>query len=83
MEKLKTRLTNQLRSRGVKNSSEVANRLLENRGQMKNGKLTEKGKEREALGRAGRAKDRSAKYNGGKPADYSYNSNTNRATKRK
>lgn len=82
--KLHTRLSNQLRSRGVKNSKEVAKRLLVKRGHMKkDGKLTEKGKERQALGNSGRAKDRAAKRSGGKPSDYKYNPKTNRATRKK
>lgn len=56
--------------------------LLEKRGQMKNGKLTTLGKKRQALGRDGRANDRAAKYNGGKPSDYKYNPKTNISTKK-
>jgi hypothetical protein len=82
MEPLKTRLTNQLRARGVKNPAGVAEGLLEKRGQMRNGKLTPEGKKREALGRDGRANDRAAKENGGKPSDYKYNPKTNRSTKK-
>jgi hypothetical protein len=63
-------------------SASMAKALLEKRGHMKNGKLTPSGKERERLGRAGRANDRAAKYNGGKPSDYKYNKKTNISTKR-
>jgi len=83
MESIKTRLTNQLRSRGVKNSAGMAVALLEKRGQMKKGKLTAEGKKREALGRDGRANDRAAKYNGGSATDYKYNPKTNRSVKKK
>jgi hypothetical protein len=64
-------------------SKEMATRLLEKRKQMKDGKLTALGKKREALGRDGRANDRAAKYNGGKPSDYKYNPKTNTSTKKK
>jgi hypothetical protein len=83
MESLKKRLTNQLRSRGVKNADGVAEGLLVKRGQMKNGKLTPLGKKREQMGRDGRANDRASKEQGGKPSDYKYNPNTNRSTKKK
>ena len=45
------------------------------------GGLTSKGKARQALGKAGRAKSRAAKYSGNKSSDYKYNPKTNRATK--
>ena len=80
---LRVRLANQLASRGVSNSQNVADNLLEKRGHMKNGKLTKEGKVRQQLGAAGRAKDRAAKYSGGKSSDFKYNPNTNRATKKK
>lgn len=84
MSKLSQRLTRQLASRGVKNASGMAEALLKKRGQTDNkGKLTAKGKHRQALGAGGRAKDRAAKAGGGKPSDYKYNARTNRATKRK
>lgn len=77
------RLTRQLASKGNKNARSMAAALLTKNGQMKDGKLTAKGKRRQALGAAGRAKDRAAKYNGGKPSDYKYSPKTNRATKKK
>lgn len=82
-ESILKRLTNQLKSRGVKNASGVATGLLEKRGQMKNGKLTKEGQARQALGRAGRANDRAAKASGGSPTDYKYNPSTNRSTRKK
>lgn len=83
MSKLQTRLTRQLASRGVKGAKGMADALLEKRGQLKDGKLTPEGKKRQAMGNDGRAKDRAAKANGGKPSDYKYNPKTNRATKKK
>ena len=80
---LLTRLTRQLASKGIKNAKGLAEGLLEKRGQLKDGKLTKAGEARQALGNAGRAKDRQAKYSGGKPSDYKYNSKTNQAIKKK
>lgn len=58
--------------------------LLKKRGQLdSSGKLTAKGKKRQALGNDGRAKDRAAKRGGGKASDYKYNPKTNRATRKK
>lgn len=82
MSKLQERLTRQLAARGVKGAKNVADGLLEKRGQLKDGKLTAEGRARQALGNDGRAKDRAAKASGGKPSDYKYNSKTNRATKK-
>lgn len=82
---LETRLTRQLASRGVKDAKGMAVALLTKRGDMKDGKLTAKGKERQALGNDGRAKDREAKYSGGKhkAGDYKYDAKTNLATLKK
>jgi hypothetical protein len=77
------RLTNQLRSKGVKGAKNMAAALLTKRGQMKNGKLTEEGKKRQKLGNAGRAKARAAKYSGNKSSDYNYNPKTNRTKLKK
>lgn len=79
---LLNRLTRQLASKGVKSAKGVAAALLTKRGQMKGGKLTSKGKARQALGADGRAKDRAAKKSGRKTSDYKYNAKTNRATLR-
>lgn len=77
------RLTRQLASKGVKGAKNMAVGLLKKYGSVNSkGKLTAKGKKRQALGAAGRAKSRSAKYNGGKASDYTYNKQTNRATKK-
>ena len=83
MSKLQTRLTRQLASRGVKGAKGVADRLLEQRGHLKDGKLTTEGKKRQALGNDGRAIDRAIKKQGGKPSDYTYNPKTNQARKKK
>lgn len=80
MPNLLARLTNQLRAKGVKDSKGMAAALLQKRGQMSGGKLTTKGKKRQALGAAGRAKDRAAKASGRKTSDFKYNAKTNRAT---
>lgn len=82
MSALLSRLTRQLASKGVKGAKNMAAALLQKRGQMKGGKLTSKGKKRQALGAAGRAKSRAAKYSGGQASDYKYNSKTNRAKKK-
>jgi hypothetical protein len=77
------RLTRQLASKGVKGAKNMAVGLLKKRGQLDSkGKLTASGKKRQALGAAGRAKDRAVKRSGGKPADYSYNPKTNRTRKK-
>lgn len=60
----------------------MAAALLKKRGQMDDkGKLTSEGKKRQAMGNAGRAKDRAVKRSGGKPSDYKYNPKTNRTKK--
>jgi hypothetical protein len=80
------RLTSQLiahgRSSGAAHNLAVA--LLRKRGDMDRNSLvlTAKGQAREALGAAGRAKDRAAKAEGRSPAEFSYNPRTNRATLR-
>lgn len=58
----------------------MAAALLQKRGQMSGGKLTAKGKKRQAMGAAGRAKDRASKASGRKTSEYNYSSKTNRAT---
>lgn len=81
MPALLSRLTRQLASKGVKGAKAMAAALLTKRGQMAGGKLTSKGKKRQSLGAAGRAKSRAVKYGGGKSSDYKYNSKTNRTRK--
>lgn len=69
------RLTSQL-----KGNSKLAAALLTKRGDVKNNKLTAKGKKRQALGAAGRAKDRASKNSNHSLSSYKYNPKTNRAT---
>lgn len=58
--------------------------LLKKRGDLDaKGKLTSKGKKRQAMGNAGRAKDRAAKRSGKSASSYNYNPKTNRATLKK
>lgn len=75
---LLNRLTRQVKSKSMARS------LLIKRGHMTaDGKLTQEGARRAALGNAGRAKDRAAKYNGKhSPKDYKYDAKTNMATLR-
>lgn len=80
MSSIVKRLTNQLSSKGVKNAKGVAISRLTEYGILKDGKLTEKGKKRQAMGASGRAKDRAAKAAGRSPDDYKYDKKTNRAT---
>lgn len=82
MPALLTRLTRQLASKGVKGAAGMAAALMHKNGQLDSkGKLTAKGKKRQALGKSGRAKDRAVKANGGKASDYKYNPKTNRVRK--
>lgn len=75
------RLKRQLASRGVKGAAGMAMALLKKRGQISSdGKLTAKGKQRQALGNDGRAKDRASKKSGKSAKNYKYNPKTNRAT---
>ena len=83
MSKIEERLTRQLSAKGVKNAAAVAHEQLVKHGTiLPDGTLTPAGEKREALGPAGRAKDRAAKRSGGEhsPADYKYDPKTNRAT---
>lgn len=89
MPKLLERLKSQIQATGKDEQSAyaIATSALQKRGHLKPGtqELTAAGKRRQDLGNAGRAKDREAKYSGGKhkPSDYSYNPRTNAATLRK
>ena len=74
------RLTNQLRSKGIKGAKGMAIAKLTEYGSLKDGKLTEKGKKRQAMGASGRAKDRAAKDSGRSVTEYKYDKKTNRAT---
>lgn len=83
MPALENRLTRQLAAKGNKNARGMAIAILTKRGDLANGKLTAKGEERQALGNAGRAKDRAAKVSGRSPSEYKYNAKTNAATLKK
>ena len=80
--KILIRLTNQLRSKGVTGAKSMAIGLLKKNGILNKNSLslTAKGKKRQALGNAGRAKDRAASKGKYKPSDYKYNPKTNKAT---
>lgn len=79
------RLTSQLEAKGMPEGKahHVAVTTLQRAGVLRPGTetLTPKGEERQAMGAAGRAKDRAATESGGKrsPDDYVYNQLTNRA----
>lgn len=68
--------------KGEKGAEGMAYGILNKRGDMKGSKLTAKGEARQHLGAAGRAKDRAAKANGGKPSDYAYDKKTNHARRK-
>ena len=72
------RLTSQLAAKGVPNARVEAVMQLRHSGVLKaDGTLTAKGRERTAMGPAGRAKDRAARQTGHKSSDYVYNRQTN------
>lgn len=65
-------------------SKQLALNILKKRGQVnKNGKLTAKGKARDKMTAAERAKDRASKKSGKPTSKYKYNSKTNTATLKK
>ena len=78
------RLVTQLKDKGMDNdkANAVARSQLQKHGVLKQGseELTAKGKKRNAMGAAGRAKDRAAKRSGRSVGDYKYNPQTNTAT---
>lgn len=80
MPKIVERLTRQLRGKGIKNAKGAAYAFLTRAGILKNGKLTAKGKRRNAMSPGQRAKDRAAKRSGRSTSSYKYNKRTNRAT---
>lgn len=86
MPKILERLVSQLEAKGMGKSKAfaVATKKQQEAGNLKPGtqELTAKGAKRQAMGAAGRAKDRAAKESGGKPSDYTYNQLTNRARKK-
>ena len=80
------RLTSQLKAKGMSEAEAraVAIKTLQRSGVLHKGTtiLTDKGIQRQAMGAAGRAKDRAAKASGGKPEDYVYDAKTNIAHKK-
>jgi hypothetical protein len=86
MPAIRDRLVRQLRAKGYPEgkAQAVATSALQKSGNLKKGstEATAKGKKRGAMTPGERAKDRQAKYDGGKPSDYKYNAKTNIATKR-
>jgi hypothetical protein len=86
MPKILERLVSQLEAKGKPKSSAfaIATSQLQKHGVLKHGsqELTSKGAQRQAMGAAGRAKDRAAKYSGGKHVanEYGYDSRSNIAT---
>ena len=81
------RLRSQLKAKGMNagQAAAVANNTLQRSGVLKKGSmtLTSKGKKRQKMGAAGRAKDRAAQRSGRSTKDYVYSKNTNRATLKK
>ena len=86
MPKILERLVGQLEAKGKDKSSAfaIATKALQKSGNLKPGtqEPTAKGAARGEMTAGERAKDRQAGYSGGKPADYSYSSKTNRARKK-
>ena len=82
--KILKRLEGQLQDKGMSagSAAAIARSTLQKSGVLKSGsqKLTKKGKKRQKMGAAGRAKDRAAKRSGHKASEYKYNPRTNRAT---
>jgi hypothetical protein len=87
MPKILDRLVHQLEAKGMSKGSAfaIATKSLQKAGDLKPGshEATAKGKKRGDMTPAARAKDRAAKYNGGKPSDYTYNASNNLAIKKK
>lgn len=84
MPKIVERLVGQLQAKGMGKSQAyaVAVKQQQKAGNLKPGSttLTDKGKKRQEMGAAGRAKDRAASYSGKKASAFTYSSKTNRAT---
>ena len=87
MPKILERLVSQLGAKGMPKDKAfaVATSQLQKHGVLKKGsqELTPKGEVRQALGNAGRAKDRAAQRGSHSPSDFSYNAKTNQATLKK
>ena len=82
--KILERLINQLKDKGfdVGAATAIATKQQQKAGNIKKGshELTKKGKKRQKMGAAGRAKDRAAKNSGRKASAYKYNPRNNQAT---
>jgi hypothetical protein len=82
--KILERLINQLKDKGfdVGAATAIATKQQQKAGNIKKGsqELTKKGKKRQKMGAAGRAKDRAAKRSGRKPSEYKYNARNNQAS---
>ena len=82
---IKSRLVKQLKAKGkpTNQAFAIAQSVLKKSGNVdSSGNATKKGKKRGAMSPAERAKDRQAKYSGGKPSDYKYKSSNNTALKK-
>ena len=84
MPQLLERLVSQLMAKGMDKAKAfaVATKQLQKAGNLKPGtqELTLKGKTRQDLGAAWRARDRASKKSGKAPSEYKYSAKTNRAT---
>jgi hypothetical protein len=84
--KILEHLVGQLEAKGKPkaNAYAIATSALQKSGNLKPGsqEATAKGKARGEMTPATRAKDRQAKYSGGKPSDYKYSSKDNQARKK-
>lgn len=78
------RLVSQLTAKGMPRDKAfaVATSQLQKAGNLKAGtqQLTSQGKERQAMGAEGRAKDRASRYSGKPASSFTYSKRTNRAT---
>jgi hypothetical protein len=82
MPKIAERLKRQLQAKGEPDAERKAYAFLNKSGVLHGDKLTPKGAKRQAMGAAGRAKDRAAKASGGSASDYSYDKKSNSARKK-
>lgn len=84
MPKILERLVGQLEAKGMPKARAYATATsqLQKSGVLKPGttELTAKGRKRQGMGAAGRAKDRAASKSGRSTSEYKYNPRTNRAT---
>lgn len=83
MPQIAERLKRQLAAKGESNPEGKAYAFLNKAGVLHGSKLTPKGAKRQAMGAAGRAKDRAAKASGGKASDFSYAKDSNSAKRKR